>query len=158
MCANHGALKKHHHEFEGINSRLDGLQAAVLSVKLRHIDKWTSMRIEAAEIYSRLLAGSSDLILPTKHEKAKHVFHLYVCKSNNRGELQSRLDMANISSGVHYPTALPYMNAYKYLNHTPADFPVAKKYADCILSLPIYPEITEDQLRAVASAISGTTR
>ncbi|MDC3364889.1 DegT/DnrJ/EryC1/StrS family aminotransferase [Pseudomonadales bacterium] len=158
MCANHGALKKHHHEFEGINSRLDGLQAAVLSVKLRHIDNWTSMRIERAENYNNLLAESSDLIIPKKHENAKHVFHLYVCRSDKRGELQSRLDLANISSGVHYPTALPYMKAYQYLNHTPADFPVAKKYADCILSLPIYPEITEDQLRAVAGAISVATR
>jgi dTDP-4-amino-4,6-dideoxygalactose transaminase len=154
MCANHGALEKHHHEFEGINSRLDGLQAAILSVKLKHIDKWTALRIEHAETYNTILSDFTDLILPSKHEDAKHVFHLYVCRVEGREKLQSFLDQANISSGIHYPTALPYMKAYQYLNHTPSDFPIAKDYSQNILSLPIYPEITKSQIRAVADAIS----
>ena len=148
MLANHGALKKHHHEFEGINSRLDGLQAAILSVKMRYINNWTELRIQRAEVYNDLFA-EKNIILPTVHPLAKHVFHLYVIRSDNRNDLQSHLNNHGISTGIHYPTALPYLGAYKYLKHTPEDFPVAFEYSNKILSLPIYPELTTESQKYI---------
>lgn len=156
MFANHGSLKKHFHEFEGINSRLDGLQAAILSVKLKYIHEWTDLRIRHASTYSELLSRLENVITPQTHEEAKHVFHLYVIRTENRDELQSRLSENGISTGINYPTALPFLKAYDYLGHMPQDFPVAHKYSKEILSLPIYPELTGDQLLYIASVIKDS--
>jgi len=150
MFANHGAIKKHHHEFEGINSRLDGLQAAILSIKLKYINKWTELRIKRAGIYNELFADNN-INLPAVHPLANHVFHLYVIRSENRNNLQTHLKDNGISTGIHYPTALPYLEAYKYLEHTPEDFPVAFEYSNKILSLPIYPELTTESQKYIKS-------
>ena len=141
----HGTLDKHDHEIEGINSRLDGLQAAILSVKLKYINGWTDLRIKHAESYSKLLLNSG-VEVPKIHSDAKHVFHLYVIRIDHRDELQNHLKENEISTGIHYPIALPYLKAYNYLGHTPEDFPVAYEYPNQILSIPIYPELkTNDQ-------------
>ena len=147
----HGALGKHDHEIEGINSRLDGLQAAILSVKLKYIHNWTELRIQHAATYSNLLSNASDIIKPLTYKEAKHVFHLYVIRTDNRDELQNHLKENGISTGIHYPTALPYLKAYEYLGHSPDDFPTAYKYPREILSLPMYPELAE-------KTISGITK
>ena len=153
MYANHGALIKHKHEVEGINSRLDGMQAAILSVKLKYISGWNEKRIKNAILYNKLLADVDGVAIPQICKNAKHVFHLYVIRATNRETLQKHLAEKGISTGIHYPTPLPLLPAYRYLNHTPSDFPVASGYMDKILSLPMFPELTEEQIQYVAEKI-----
>jgi len=154
MYANHGALIKHKHKIEGINSRLDGMQAAILSVKLKHISEWNNKRLENAILYNKLLTGVDDIATPQIHENVKHVFHLYVIRAANREALQKYLVEKGISTGIHYPTPLPLLAAYKYLNHMPSDFPIASDYMDKILSLPMYPELLEEQIRYIVDSIN----
>lgn len=151
--ANHGALNKHDHIMEGINSRLDGIQAAVLSVKLPYIHDWVIKRKACASYYNELFANQNNIITPKINELSSHVFHLYVIRVNNRDEIQSRLKLNGIGTGVHYPTPLPFMEAYQYLGHKPEDFPVSKKYMDRILSLPIYPELEKSQIKEIVDCI-----
>jgi dTDP-4-amino-4,6-dideoxygalactose transaminase len=153
MFANHGALVKHSHKIEGINSRLDGLQASILNVKLKYLDKWTDERIKAANMYTNLLNGIEKLEIPKVDFHAKHVFHLYVIRTKQRDNLIKALNENGISTGIHYPTPLPYLDAYKYLNHSKEDFPVAMSYKDEILSLPMYPELRTDQIAKISEII-----
>ena len=155
MFAGHGALKKHHHEFEGINSRMDGMQAAILSVKLKYIHEWTDLRIRHASIYSELLSDVENVVTPQTHEEAKHVFHLYVIRTDNRDELQNLLEENGISTGIHYPTSLPFLKAYEYLGHTPQDFPVANEYQGKILSLPMYAELENSGIKRISDVLSN---
>jgi dTDP-4-amino-4,6-dideoxygalactose transaminase len=153
MYANHGALIKHKHEVEGINSRLDGMQAAILSVKLEHILEWNDKRLKNGLLYNKLLEGVEGIEIPRINENVKHVFHLYVIRTDKRDALQKHLAEKGISAGIHYPTPLPLLPAYKYLNHTPSDFPIASDYMDKILSLPMFPELTEKQIQYVSNCI-----
>ena len=153
MFANHGGLKKHFHEIEGINSRLDGLQAAILSVKLNYIYEWTELRIQHAVKYRELLSRVANIVTPITHDDVKHVFHLYVIRTPKRDELRKYLHENGISTGIHYPTALPFLKAYNYLKYEPKDFPVAYKYQSQILSLPMFPEMTEEQIGYVVEKI-----
>lgn len=156
MYANHGALKKHFHEIEGINSRLDGMQAAILNVKLKYLPKWTEMRIQNAKRYTELLAGVAGIVTPTHSDRAKHVFHLYVVRVlDDRAGLEKQLAAQGISTAVHYPTPLPLLPAYAYLNHTASDFPVAAAYKSQILSLPMFPELTDTQIKSVVETIQN---
>lgn len=145
----HGALGKHDHEIEGINSRLDGIQAAILSVKLNYILDWTELRIQIAKCYHDKLSDQIDFELPFTHNLAKHVFHLYVIRSNKRDMLFDHLKSNGVGCGIHYPVALPFLKAYKHLNHVYKDFPIAFKYSNEILSLPIFPELSTEQLNRV---------
>lgn len=153
MYANHGALIKHKHEIEGINSRLDGMQAAILSVKLKHISEWNNKRLQNAILYNKLLSGVDGIAIPQIRENVKHVFHLYVIRVADREALQKHLAEKGISTGIHYPTPLPLLPAYKYLNHMPSDFPIASDYMDKILSLPMFPELTEEMIACVAGEV-----
>lgn len=153
MFANHGALKKHKHEIEGINSRLDGIQAAILSVKLKHILKWNALRLDRALLYNRYLDDIAAIVTPLIEHNAKHVFHLYVIRSKNRDKLSKLLNNQGIATGIHYPSPLPFLTAYKYLNHKPGDFPISYKYMGQILSLPMYPELTDDMIEYVVKNI-----
>jgi dTDP-4-amino-4,6-dideoxygalactose transaminase len=157
MIANHGRIKKYDHEFEGINSRLDGLQAAVLSVKLKHIEKWTQMRINAAKKYNRLLKGVG-VPFPACPDNIRHVYHLYVIRVKNRANIQKRLQDSGIATGVHYPIALPNLQAYRYLGHNSNDFPVASAYAGEILSLPIFAELTDEKIEFVCDSLSNAIK
>ena len=154
MFASHGSLVKNKHEFEGINSRMDGLQAAILSVKLKYIHKWTDLRIQHAEKYSELLSTVDNIVTPVTHQDTKHVFHLYVIRTPHRDELQGYLKGRGIATGIHYPTPLPFLKAYKYLNHSPDNFPIACLYKDHILSLPMFPELTESQIGYICDLIN----
>ena len=154
MYARHGALTKHKHEIEGINSRMDGLQASVLNVKLPHIIKWTEARITNAQIYSSLLSGNSNICLPKVRPHSKHTFHLYVIRTKKRDELMEFLKSKGIETAIHYPTALPNLKAYQYLDYSANDFPVASKYQSEILSLPMYPELNPEMIRYVADQIN----
>lgn len=153
MYANHGSLIKHSHELEGINSRLDGLQAAILLVKLKYIHKWTGLRIQHAARYNEQLSNNEHIVIPLTHEDAKHVYHLYVIRTDNRDELQSCLKENGIASGIHYPTPLPFLKAYKYLAHKPADFPVAYHYMERILSIPMFPELSDNEIEFIVHKI-----
>ncbi len=153
MYANHGALKKHSHSIAGINSRLDTLQAAVLNVKLPHIHKWNNMRAKNATYYNQILDGIGDLILPPKRENVKHVYHVYSIRTKQRDELMQFLNDNNIGTAVHYPVAIPFMDAYKDLDYQLTDFPNAAIYQDEILSLPMYPELSEEMMDYVANKI-----
>lgn len=153
MYARHGGLKKNHHEIEGINSRLDGLQAAILSAKLPHILEWTEKRIQLAAKYNQLLAGVEQITLPKVRPNSVHTFHLFVIRTSKRDELKSFLQERGIETAIHYPSALPYLKAYQYLGHTPSDFPVASSYQSQILSLPLFPEMTDEQVSFVSAQI-----
>jgi len=155
MYARHGALKKHEHQIEGINSRLDGLQAAILSAKLPHILDWTAARIGCADTYDQLLNDTPSIVTPKRRENTMHSYHLYVIRAEKRDELAQYLKSCNIETAIHYPTALPNLKAYAYLGHGPDDFPIATAYQRQILSLPIYPELTRSQMVYVADCIKS---
>lgn len=153
MYANHGALIKHAHKIEGINSRLDGLQAAILSVKLPHIHEWIKARQKVASIYDSLLNNIDEIVIPSRRPKTTHTYHLYVIKTKVRDNLQKYLNDHGVQSVVHYPTALPLLPAYDYLDYRPEEIPVAYKNQGEILSLPIYPEMTIQMVEYVVEKI-----
>ena len=157
MFANHGAdrVNKHEHLMEGVCSRLDGLQAAILSAKLPHIDAWTKGRQERAATYDRLLGGVAEVVPPKIRPGATHVFHNYVLRAQRRNELQTFLKENGVETTRHYPVPLPFLKAYEYLGHTPADFPVVTQHSREIISLPVYPELTGEQQHYVAEKIKA---
>jgi dTDP-4-amino-4,6-dideoxygalactose transaminase len=152
MFANHGALVKHQHQMEGINSRLDGLQAAILTAKLPHILKWTAERNRCAEKYDELLSGVNGVIAPKKRSSSKHSYHLYVIRVERRNELQQFLKDHNIETAIHYPTSLPRLACYNKLYPSP-NFRVAENNESTILSLPIYPELSNEAIEYVVAKI-----
>ena len=152
MIANHGQPQKHTHLIEGRNSRMDGMHAAVLSVKLRHLDQWTAERIAAAARYHELLADSA-LTLPHTPEGFKHVFHLYVVQSENRDDLATKLGDSGVSTAIHYPTPMPAMACYSPLQTPASDYAVAATACQRILSLPMFGEIREEEQSTISKLI-----
>jgi dTDP-4-amino-4,6-dideoxygalactose transaminase len=152
--ARHGALGKHDHEIEGINSRLDGLQAAVLSVKLARLPSWTKARRAIASAYDLELAGIPEVIRPVAAAERGHVYHLYVIRHDDRDGLANHLKARGVHTGIHYPVALPFLKAYAYLGHRPEHFPNAFHNQSRILSLPMYPEMTGAQRTHIINSIS----
>jgi dTDP-4-amino-4,6-dideoxygalactose transaminase len=153
MFANHGALKKHHHTIEGINSRLDGLQAAILNTKLPYILRWTEQRIANAKKYDEVLRDVAQIVTPKVRPNSKHSYHLYVIQCEQREALMQYLKDNGIETAIHYPTILPSLPCYQYLDTKPTDFPVANAMQSKILSLPLYPELTDEQITYVANCI-----
>ncbi|MBL0727361.1 DegT/DnrJ/EryC1/StrS aminotransferase family protein [Piscinibacter sp. HJYY11] len=152
MIANHGRLAKHEHEFEGRNSRLDGLQAAVLSAKLPHLGGWTEHRIAIADHYLRELAGVGDLVLPVRQPWARQVYHLFVVRTARRDALMKHLAEHGIETGRHYPVALPKLRAYRYLGE-PDLRAFCNRIDATLLSLPIGEHMTLADAQAVVSAV-----
>jgi dTDP-4-amino-4,6-dideoxygalactose transaminase len=154
MLANHGRIGKYDHEMEGVNSRLDGLQAAILGVKLKRLPEWTEKRRNNASLYNQYLKDM-DLLTPAEIEGVKAVYHLYVVRIRKelRQKLQEHLSSKGISTGIHYPIALPNLRAYTYLNHNENDFPEASKASQEILSLPMFPELRAVEIQFVADQI-----
>jgi len=155
MFARHGGLTKGDHRIEGINSRLDGLQAAVLSVKLRHLPAWTAKRRALAAEYTRALARVGAITTPAIAAGRDPVWHLYVVRHERRDALAAHLGARGIQTVINYPVALPFVPAYARLGHRPEDFPNAHHHQSRILSLPIFPEMTAAQLAAVVDAIGS---
>jgi dTDP-4-amino-4,6-dideoxygalactose transaminase len=153
MFARHGGLKKGEHRIEGINSRLDGLQAAVLSVKLPHLAAWTRRRQAIAAEYDRRLRDIPGVTVPPVAPGREHVYHLYVVRHEQRDALAAHLASRGIQTVINYPLALPFVPAYARLKHTAADFPIAHRNQSRILSLPIYPEMTALQIDAVVDGV-----
>jgi dTDP-4-amino-4,6-dideoxygalactose transaminase len=156
MLANHGRIDKYNHGVEGTNSRLDGLQAAVLHVKLGHLDEWTRLRRDRARLYSQLLRGSV-LVMPAESPDVRSVYHLYVVRvqADLRDELRDFLQRNGISTGVHYPIALPNLAAYAHLEHQTFDFPEATRASREVLSLPIFPELQDSEIEYVCSMLAA---
>ncbi len=150
--ARHGG--KGDHVMEGINSRMDGFQGAVLNVKLPHLPSWTSARQRVATSYDALLEGVGDICKPEVASGREHVYHLYVIRTGQRDALRKHLNDAGIATVLNYPKALPFYPAYAYLGHDPGDFPVAYANQSRILSLPIYPEIGNEMVGYVANRIN----
>ena len=154
--SDHGSNVKYQHDFEGLNSRLDGIQGAVLSVKLRHLDKWTDRRIAIAARYS---AGLKDVcVTPVTMEGVRHVFHLYVIQVNNRQELMDHLQEQGIASGIHYPVPLPVTPAYAALGYQASQFPVACGMAEKIVSLPMHGDLTDDEVDFVVAEVKKVAK
>jgi len=157
MIANHGRVKKFNHDFEGVNSRLDGLQAAILCVKLRHLEEWTQKRFDIANSYKSFL-NNSEVIIPVAADGVKHVYHLYVVRVSRRDTIQTVLKERGIDTGIHYPIALPNLKAYEYLGYGPKDFPIATQYSKEILSLPMYPELKRAHIEYICKKLQDAIR
>lgn len=156
MFANHGRIEKYNHEFEGVNSRLDGLQAAILDVKLKHLEQWTKRRRTIAQMYD---AALKDLVItPQVMPDVRHVYHLYVVRVKNRKVVAMSLSEQGISTGIHYPIPLPFLNAYSYLGHKPEDFPVSFSLKEEILSLPIHGSMTDQQVEYVIDQLRNALK
>lgn len=153
MFARHGGLRKGDHQIEGINSRLDGLQAAILSVKLRHLPEWTRTRQLKAAIYDSMLGQAKGLSTPQRIDELEHVYHIYAVRHERRDEMAKMLSEQGIQTGINYPVALPFLPAYERFGHVPADFPNAWHNQFRVLSLPLYPEITDEQQSLVAQSV-----
>jgi dTDP-4-amino-4,6-dideoxygalactose transaminase len=146
---NYGQKVKYEHPVIGTNSRLDTIQAAILRVKLRYLDRWNSARGEHAASYNALLAGSP-IVLPKTAQKCTHVYHLYVIQLDRRSEVQELLRARGIGTGIHYPIPIHMQGACAGLGYRKGDFPVTEDAASRILSLPMYPELTPEQREFVA--------
>ena len=148
---NYGSSEKYICDVVGTNSRLDEIQAAILNVKLKHIEKWTIERQKIAQLYNQRL--SEIIETPFKHQKSSHVYHLYVIKTSKRDKLQEFLSKRNIGTAIHYPIPPHLQKAYEHLNYKEGDFPVAEKLANQSLSLPIYPGLKEDEINYVCDSV-----
>lgn len=152
MIANHGRIEKYNHQFEGRNSRLDGLQAAILSVKLRNLDKWINSRINLANFYLEELKDINEITLPKREIWSKHVYHLFVIRAKKRNLLQNFLKENDIQTGIHYPISLPKLKAYKYTDQAKEKF-FSNKIDSELLSLPIGEHLNVNDLRKVKVGI-----
>jgi len=153
LLRDHGSERKYRHEIIGYNFRLEGIQGAVLNVKLRHLDKWNNLRRAHAARYNELLAGSR-LKLPREMPYARHVYHLYVVQTDKRDALQQRLSEAGVQTGIHYPIPVHLQPAYASMGHKLGDFPESERQAERVLSLPMFPELNDEQIKRVAEVIN----
>jgi dTDP-4-amino-4,6-dideoxygalactose transaminase len=156
--ANHGRQSKYLHDVLGVNSRLDTLQAAVLRAKLPHLDGWNVARRKAATHYDRLFAGENHVQTPATDPRAEHVYHLYVVQVDERDRVREHLNANGIGAGVHYPVPVHEQPACLDLGYAATDLPHTQRCAKRVLSLPIYPEITEAQIERVASTLLEAVR
>jgi dTDP-3-amino-3,4,6-trideoxy-alpha-D-glucose transaminase len=155
LLRSHGERPRYRHREIGTTTRLDGLQAAVLRVKLRHLDRWNDERRRAAAELRRELAGTELILPPAPVDGADHVFHLFVVRCPDRDGLRAHLDAQGIASGVHYPVPVHRTEAYAHLGLAPGSLPVAEEMAEQGCSLPIFPGMDEDQISAIAEAVAS---
>jgi dTDP-4-amino-4,6-dideoxygalactose transaminase len=152
MLRDWGAEKKYHHMLKGYNFRLEGIQGAVLRVKLRHLEKWTEARRAAAKRYDHLLIGSG-VGLPQQMDYARHVYHIYAVRTTDRAAMQDALNAQGVQTGIHYPFPVHMLPAFADLGYTAGQFPHSERAASEVLSLPMFPELTADQSVAVSEAV-----
>ncbi|MDA8243233.1 MAG: DegT/DnrJ/EryC1/StrS family aminotransferase [Elusimicrobia bacterium] len=151
---NHGSKVRYHHEMEGFNSRLDTVQAAILSIRLRHVEKWTEMRAKVAAKYAEQLKGVC--VTPVVPANARHSFNYYTIRFDSkakRDNAQKYLTEVGIANQIYYPIALHLQEAYKHLGGKKGDLPVCDAVMDTVFSLPMYPELTDEQIKAVTDAV-----
>lgn len=152
MLRNYGQQVKHHHLVKGFNSRLDTLQTAILRAKLKYLEQWNEARRQNAKLYNQLLQGI-DVAIPKEIENVKSVYHLYVIRTKRRDELAKFLSEKNISTAIHYPTPIHLQPAYQDLGYQSGDFPVSEAISKEIISLPMFPELTEEEIKYVVQSI-----
>ena len=153
MLRNYGSKEKYYNEVIGFNNRLDELQAAFLRVKLRHLNEWTRQRQEIAGWFNQALAENQDIVTPYLHPEATHSHHLYVIKTTIRDELQAKLKETGIGTLIHYPVPPHMQKAYKYLGHKEGDFPIAEEIAKTVLSLPLWPGLSQNEVDFIAEKL-----
>ena len=153
MLKNHGQSKKYHHSMIGWNDRMDGIQGAVLSAKLKHLEDWTKARLKNAALYSSLLSGIDSITLPYAAEHVRHVYHIYPVLVDGRDSLIRLLEDKQIYCGIHYPIPLHLTEACKPFGYGSGSFPVTERVAEKLLSLPMFPELTELQIQYVAATL-----
>lgn len=158
MLRNYGSQKKYYNEVIGHNMRLDELQAAFLSVKLKYLSDWTAQRQQIAAWYDEALKDVEGIVLPSTHPYATHVYHLYVIRTKNRDELQKYLTEKGIGTLIHYPIPSHLQEAYAYLGHQKGDFPIAEEIANTSLSLPLWPGMTKAEVDYIATQVLIFTR
>ena len=154
MLRDWGAERRYHHLLKGYNYRMEGIQGAVLRVKLRHLEAWTEARRAAAVRYDTLLAGSG-VLAPEAMPYARHVYHIYAIRTPRRQAWQEALLAQGIQTGIHYPTPVHLLPAFADLGYAPGEFPHAEQAANEVLSLPMFPELTAEQSGVVAHALKG---
>lgn len=153
MLRDHGQAKKYYHSLIGWNARMDGIQGAVLSAKLKHLDKWTEARRRNAMIYDELLKGVRGVAAPVEASYGKHVYHLYAIRVPDRDRLIASLAEKEIFCGIHYPIPVHLLDAYAFLDLGKGSFPVAEKSAAEFVSLPMFPELTGEQIKSIILAL-----
>lgn len=156
MLRDHGQAQKYYHDIEGYNGRLDAIQAGILQAKLQHLTVWNEQRREHAAYYRQLLGSAEGLVLPEEPIGSKSVYHLYVIRVPERGQLQRDLDEAGIATGIHYPVPLHLQKAYTMLDYREGAFPVAERCAAEIVSLPMFPGLSAEQQQRVAKAVQAS--
>jgi dTDP-4-amino-4,6-dideoxygalactose transaminase len=154
MIRDHGQAKKYYHNVEGYNGRLDAIQAGILAVKLRSLDRWNIQRREAAERYNKLFCTVEDVIAPLEPINVRSTWHLYVIRTRDRGDLQKCLADVKIGSGIHYPIPLHLQKAYRHLGYKNGDLPVAELVAEEIISLPMYPQLKAEHQQEVVCRVA----
>jgi len=152
LLRNYGQNVKYHHILRGFNSRLDEIQAAILRIKLKKLNKWNDIRRKNAKLYNKLLK-TTNVIRPIERRDCKHVYYLYVIRSSQRDKLQEWLKSKKIETMIHYPIPIHLQDAYKDLGYRRGDFPITEKCVDEILSLPMFPELKSDQIKEIAIRI-----
>lgn len=153
VMRNYGSEKKYYNEIAGFNMRLDELQAALLSVKLKHLAAWTTERQQIADWYNESLKGVGDLQLPAVATGCTHVYHLYVIRSSKRDALQEHLHKNDIGTLIHYPIPFHLQKAYAHFNYKKGDFPISEKLSDTVLSIPLWPGMKQSHVEQVSSSI-----
>ena len=154
MLRNYGSQIKYHHDSKGFNSRLDTIQAAILRVKLRRLEKWNEARRSHARKYNELLKDS-EVDLPEEETYAKHIYHLYVIQAEERNDLLKFLKSKGILAGIHYPIPIHLLGAYRDLGYKRGDFPLTERLSKRALSLPLFPEMKEKQIRYIVDVIKA---
>ncbi len=155
MFRDQGQSRKYYHKVIGWNARMDGIQGAILSVKLRYLAGWNESRREHARMYTRLLSPVEVVLLPREADYAKHIYHIYAIRTKQRDRLMAHLSEKGISCGIHYPVPVHLQEAYHGLGLARGSFPVAERCAEEFLSLPMFPELTSEQIHLVADEIKG---
>jgi dTDP-4-amino-4,6-dideoxygalactose transaminase len=155
MFRDHGQAKKYYHDIIGWNARLDGIQGAVLNVKLKYLNSWNDARRKHAKDYTAGLSAVKDMILPLEADYARHVYHIYAIRVKDRDKLMAFLGEKGISCGIHYPVPVHLQNAYSFLGKGKGSFPVAEKCAEQYLSLPMFAELSDEQVDYVVQQIKG---
>ncbi|MFZ5516344.1 MAG: DegT/DnrJ/EryC1/StrS family aminotransferase [Candidatus Zhuqueibacterota bacterium] len=153
MLADHGSSNKYEHVFEGVNSRLDTIQAAVLNVKLKYINEWNEQRRQNAYTYNKMLRDVPGVVIPSELKETKPVYHLYVIQVEQRDKMRELLAADGVATGIHYPTALHQQPAYAHLKNPEGSYPVAEAAVARYISLPMYPELTESMIDHVCTSI-----
>jgi dTDP-4-amino-4,6-dideoxygalactose transaminase len=157
IIRDHGQTKKYYHELIGWNARMDGIQGAILSVKLRHLSRWNEARRNHAQEYDRFFRELKEIVPPHEAEYAKHVYHLYVLRVKDRDRLIASLSEEGVDSGIHYPVPIHLMEAYRFLGLKEGSFPLSEQCMKEFISLPMFPELTHEQIERVVDGVKRYT-